>query len=256
MLAVILAGGLGTRLSEETKDKPKPMVKIGEMPILWHIMKIYSTYGINDFIICCGYKQEIIKKYFLTEFKFSKQISEQQFFSKIEIKQGKTDPWTITLVDTGLDTMTGGRLKKIKEFIDDEVFCFTYGDTLNDLNIMKLIEFHKKSKTLVTVTACQPPGKFGILEIENDKVLDFKEKPKGDGNWVNGGFFILNKSVFDYIEGDSTIWEEEPLQKLVKMNQVSAFKHHGFYQPMDTMYEKEKLEKMWMSDNVKWKVWK
>ena len=256
MKAIILAGGLGTRLSEETKDKPKPMVKIGNMPILWHIMKIYSNYGINDFIICCGYKQEIIKEFFLTKFEISKSITEQQFFSKIEINQENTDPWRITLVDTGLETMTGGRLKRIKEFVDDENFCFTYGDTLNDLNITQLIEFHKKSQTLVTVTACQPPGKFGILEIQNDKVLEFKEKPKGDGNWINGGFFILNKSVFKYIKDDSTVWEKEPLQDLVKKGQVSAFKHDGFYQPMDTIYEKKILENLWETNNAKWKVWK
>ena len=256
MMAVILAGGLGTRLSEETKDKPKPMVRIGNMPILWHIMKIYSTYGINNIIICCGYKQEIIKEYFSTEFKISKPIIEQKSFTKIVVEQEKTEPWTITLVDTGLDTMTGGRLKRIKELIHDEIFCFTYGDTLNDLNILKLIDFHKKSETLVTVTACKPPGKFGILEIKDERVLEFREKPKGDGNWVNGGFFVLNKSVFDYIKEDSTVWEEEPLQKLVKTNQVSAYKHDGFYQPMDTIYEKKRLEEMWISNNAKWKVWK
>ncbi len=254
MKAVILAGGFGTRLSEETQEKPKPLVEIGGMPILWHIMKKYSFYNINDFIICGGYKQEKIKEYFLSKFKH-KIINEELDFIRVEILQDKTNPWTVTIVDTGLETMTGGRLKRIKKFVMNETFCFTYGDTLNDVNITELIDFHKNLETFVTVTACQPLGKFGILEIKDKKVIQFAEKPKGDGNWVNGGYFVLESSVFDYIGNDSTVWEQEPFQNLTKEGQVSAFKHHGFYQPMDTIYEKKILETMWSSGNAKWKVW-
>jgi len=251
---VILAGGYGTRLSEETQDMPKPLVEIGGMPIVWHIMKSYSFHNINDFIICVGYKQEKIKEYFLTKFEH-KTIIEESNYIKVEILQEDTNPWIVTIVDTGLETMTGGRLKRIKNFVMNETFCFTYGDTLNDVNITELIDFHKNSGTFVTVTACQPPGKFGILEIRDQKVIQFVEKPKGDGNWVNGGYFVLDPSVFDYINNDSTIWEQEPLQNLTKEGQVSAFKHHGFYQPMDTIYEKKILETMWSSANAKWRVW-
>jgi glucose-1-phosphate cytidylyltransferase len=252
--AIILAGGYGTRISEETQDKPKPLIEIGGMAIIWHIMKSYSVYNINDFIICSGYKQERIKEYFLTKFKHKIIVKESNYI-KIEILQKKTNPWIVTIVDTGLETMTGGRLKRVKDFVMNETFCFTYGDTLNDLNITELLEFHKNSGTFVTVTACQPSGKFGILEIRDKKVINFIEKPKGDGNWVNGGYFVLEPSIFDYIDNDSTVWEQEPLQKLTKKCQVSAFKHHGFYQPMDTIYEKKILEKMWELDNAKWKVW-
>ena len=233
MKVVILAGGLGTRISEETISKPKPMIKIGNKPILWHIMKCYAAYGINEFIICCGYKGNIIKDYF---------------------KENKT-PWELKLVNTGLKTMTGGRLKKVEKYLDNDTFCFTYGDTLNDVNITKLIEFHKSLGTFVTITACQPTGKFGILNIKDKKVIEFIEKPKGDGNWVNGGYFVLEPSIFDYINNDSTIWEQEPLQNLTEKDHVSAFKHQGFYQPMDTMYDKKILENMWNSDNAKWKSW-
>ncbi len=254
MKVVILAGGLGTRLSEETQEKPKPLVEIGGMPILWHIMKKYSFYNVNDFVICGGYKQEKIKEYFLSKFEH-KIIKEEHDFIKVKILQDKTNPWTVTIVDTGLETMTGGRLKRIKKFVLNETFCFTYGDTLNDADISEIIDFHKQSKTLVTVTACQPPGKFGILDIKDDKVTQFMEKPKGDGNWVNGGYFVLDSGIFDYIDNDITVWEQEPIQKLTKEGQVSAFKHHGFYQPMDTIYEKKVLEKMWNSNNPKWKIW-
>jgi glucose-1-phosphate cytidylyltransferase len=252
---VILAGGYGTRLNEETKEKPKPLVEIGQMPILWHIMRSYSFYKINDFVICAGYKQEKIKEYFLTKFEH-KIIIEKSNYIQIKIIQKNTDPWIVTVVDTGLETMTGGRLKKVKDFVNNETFCFTYGDTLNDVDITKIINFHKQSKSIVTVTACQPPGKFGILDIKDDRVTQFIEKPKGDGNWVNGGYFVLEPSIFDYIENDTTVWEQEPLQKLTKDGKVFAFKHDGFYQPMDTIYEKNKLEEMWMSNKAKWKVWK
>lgn len=254
MKAVILAGGLGTRISEETSSKPKPLIEIGGMPILWHIMKIYSFYNINDFIICGGYKQEKITNFFLLKFKHT-IIEQNNNYTKIEILQNDSNPWIITIVDTGLETMTGGRLKKVESFVENQTFCFTYGDTLNDVNITELIKFHKNSGTFVTVTACQPPGKFGILEIIDNKVTNFTEKPKGDGNWVNGGYFVLESSIFDYIESNSTVWEHEPLQKLTKKGQVSAFKHNGFYQPMDTIYEKKVLETMWNSGNAKWKVW-
>jgi len=252
--AVILAGGYGTRLSEETHDRPKPLVEIGGMPIIWHIMKKYSFYNINDFIICSGYKQEKIKEYFLLKFEHE-ILSEESNYIKIKIFQEDTDQWIVTIVNTGLETMTGGRLKRIESFVTNETFCFTYGDTLNDVNITKLINFHKNSGTFVTVTACQPPGKFGILEINDKKVTQFVEKPKGDGNWVNGGYFVLEPSIFDYIDDDTTIWEQEPLQNLTKEGQVSAFKHHGFYQPMDTIYERKILENMWSSGNAKWKIW-
>ena len=254
MKVVILAGGYGTRFNEETQDKPKPLIEIGGMPIIWHIMKNYSFHNNNEFIICAGYKQEKIKEYFLSKFKHEIIIKELEYI-KIKIFQNDTDPWFITIVDTGLKTMTGGRLKRIKNFVKNETFCFTYGDTLNDVNITKLIEFHKSLGTFVTITACQPTGKFGILNIKDKKVIEFIEKPKGDGNWVNGGYFVLEPSIFDYINNDSTIWEQEPLQNLTEKDHVSAFKHQGFYQPMDTMYDKKILENMWNSDNAKWKSW-
>jgi glucose-1-phosphate cytidylyltransferase len=233
MKVVILAGGLGTRMIEETSTKPKPMVKIGEMPIIWHIMKIYAHYGITDFIICCGYKGEVIKK----------------FFEKC------SEPWKVIVVDTGHETMTGGRLKKVAKFLDNETFCFTYGDTLNDLNIKNLLKFHKKMKTFATVTACIPPEKYGILKIDSDLVIDFIEKPVREGEWVNGGFFVLEPEIFNYITDDSTIWEKEPMQKLAKENQLAAYKHTGFYQPMDTLSDKKNLEKQWESEKPSWKVW-
>jgi glucose-1-phosphate cytidylyltransferase len=231
MKAVILAGGLGSRISEETKLKPKPMIEIGGKPILWHIMKRYSFYGINDFIICCGYKGDKIKDYFLEN----------------------KESWDVSCIDTGLETMTGGRLKRVQNLIDD-TFCFTYGDTLNNLNIKKLIEFHKEMKTLATVTACIPPEKYGVLEINQKKVTSFKEKISRKDIWVNGGFFVLEPEIFDYIKNDLTIWEKEPLEKLVEINQLSAYQHPGFYQHMDTMKEKEFLNKLWNKGEAKWKI--
>ena len=233
MKAVILAGGYGTRISEETHLKPKPMVEIGGKPILWHIMKIYSHYGINEFVICCGYKAELI----------------QEYIQKLD------EPWTITPVDTGINTMTGGRLKLVKKYVENETFCFTYGDTLNDIQIDKLISFHFDKKILATVTACKPPEKYGLLKIENEKVIDFQEKPHIEGEWVNGGFFVLNPQVFDYIKTDSTVWEKEPMEKLTKDGQLSAYKHRGFYQPMDTISDKNHLEKLWQNNEAFWKVW-
>jgi len=233
MKAVILAGGYGTRLSEETNLKPKPMVEIGGKPILWHIMKIYSHYGINEFVICCGYKAELIQKYV----------------------QKLDEPWTVIPVDTGINTMTGGRLKLVKKYVENETFCFTYGDTLNNVKIDELINFHFDKKVLATVTACKPPEKYGLLKIENEKVVDFQEKPHIEGEWVNGGFFVLNPQVFDYIKNDSTVWEKEPMEKLTKDNQLSAYKHRGFYQPMDTISDKNHLEKLWQNNQASWKVW-
>ena len=233
MKAVILAGGYGTRISEETHLKPKPMIEIGGKPILWHIMKIYSHYGINDFVICCGYKAELI----------------QEYIQKLD------ESWTITPVDTGINTMTGGRLKLVKKYVENETFCFTYGDTLNDVKINELIDFHSDKKVLATVTACKPPEKYGLLKIENEKVVDFQEKPHIEGEWVNGGFFVLNPQVFDYIKSDSTVWEKEPMEKLTKDGQLSAYKHRGFYQPMDTISDKNHLEKLWQDNQASWKVW-
>ncbi len=232
MKTVILAGGLGSRISEETMMKPKPMIEIGGKPILWHIMKIYSFFGINDFIICCGYKGDKIEEYFLEN----------------------KESWNVSCVDTGLETMTGGRLKRVQKLIDD-TFCFTYGDTLNDLNIKKLIEFHKEQDRLATVTACKPPEKYGILEIKEGKVINFEEKPTREEVWVNGGFFVLEPDIFDYIKNDSTIWEKEPMEKLTKNNQLSAYKHYGFYQHMDTVKEKNMLNELWKNGNAKWKIW-
>ena len=233
MKAVILAGGYGTRLSEETHLKPKPMVEIGGKPILWHIMKIYSHHGINEFVICCGHRAELI----------------QEYIQKLD------EPWTITPVDTGINTMTGGRLKLVKKYVENETFCFTYGDTLNNVKIDELVNFHFDKKVLATVTACKPPEKYGLLKIENEKVIDFQEKPHIEGEWVNGGFFVLNPQVFDYIKTDSTVWEKEPMEKLTKDGQLSAYKHRGFYQPMDTISDKNHLEKLWQNNQASWKVW-
>jgi glucose-1-phosphate cytidylyltransferase len=255
MKAVILAGGLGTRISEETSSKPKPLIEIGEMPILWHIMKIYSSYGINDFIICCGYKGYMIKEYFAN---YSLHMSDVTFDMKnnsMEVHHKSVEPWKVTLVDTGLDTLTGGRLNRIKKYVDDDTFCFTYGDGVADINISDLIKFHKNKKKIATITAVQPPGRFGTLEIENDDVLKFIEKPAGDGNWINGGFFVLEPNVFDYIEGDFTIWEREPLEKLSRQRLLSAYKHKGFWHAVDTLRDKNHLEKLWSSEKADWKIW-
>jgi len=256
MKCVILAGGFGTRITEETNLKPKPMIEIGGMPILWHIMKIYSTYGINDFIICCGYKGYVIKEYFANYFLHMSDVTFDMKQNKMEVHRKFAEDWKVTLVDTGLDTMTGGRLKRVKNFLENETFCFTYGDGLSDVNIKDLINFHRNQKTLATLTAIQPPGKFGALNIENNKISTFREKPLGDGNWVNGGYFILEPEVFDYIEGDSTIWEREPLEKLSQEGKLSAYKHKGFWHPMDTLYDKNQLEQMWNSGKSPWKIWK
>jgi len=258
MKVVILAGGLGTRLSEETDLKPKPMVEIGGKPILWHIMKIYSSFGFNDFIICCGYKGYVIKEYFANYFLHQADVTIDLHNNSLEIHQSKAEPWKITLVDTGINTMTGGRIKRIENYIDRETFMLTYGDGVSNVDINQLVAFHKTNGKLATLTAVQPSGKFGSLAIgEEDDINNFMEKPKGDGFWINGGFFVLEPGIFKYIEeGDSTIWERKPLEKLATDNQLKAFKHSGFWRPMDTLRDKIELEEMWNSGKSEWKLWK
>jgi len=255
MKAVILAGGFGTRISEEAYLKPKPMIEVGGMPILWHIMKGYSHYNINEFIICCGYKGYIIKEYFANYFLHMSDVTFDMEANSMEVHQKHVEPWKVTLVDTGINTMTGGRLKRIKEYVDNESFCFTYGDGVSDVDISKLFEFHKQNKTIATVTAVQPPGRFGTLDITETRITNFNEKPAGDGNWINGGFFVLEPSVFDYLKDDTTVWERESLERLTKENQLSAFKHTGFWQPLDTLRDKNYLDKLWNSNNSPWKTW-
>lgn len=257
MKAVILAGGLGTRLSEETNDKPKPMVNIGGMPILWHIMKIYSSYGINEFIICCGYKGYLIKEYFANYFLHTSDVTFSIKTNEVKVHKKRAEDWQVTLVDTGEKTMTGGRLKRIKSYIqNEERFCFTYGDGLSDINLNELIKFHKSQKTLATVTSVIPPGRFGVLDISKSKVKFFKEKPAGDRALINGGFFVLSPEVINYIKDDQTVWEKEPMEKLVNNQQLSAFEHKGFWQPMDTIRDKKVLENLWNSEEAPWKNWK
>ena len=257
MKAVILAGGLGTRLSEETDLKPKPMIEIGQKPILWHIMKIYSTYGINDFIICCGYKGYLIKEYFKNYFLHMSDVTFDLQNNSVQIQQNNAESWSVTLVDTGDDTMTGGRLKRIQEYVEqDQSFCFTYGDGVSDVNISDLIKYHHSKGKLATVTAARPPGRFGALNIEKNGVVDsFQEKPDGDGSWINGGFFVLSPKVIDLIDDNSTKWEESPLIKLAENKELVAYKHHGFWQPMDTLREKNMLNALWDSNKAPWKVW-
>lgn len=256
MKAVILAGGLGTRLSEETVTKPKPMVEIGGKPILWHIMKTYSHYGINDFIICCGYKGYVIKEYFANYFLHQSDVTFNMKDNKMEVHEKRAEPWTVTLVDTGDESMTGGRLKRVAEYLKNEdSFCFTYGDGVADINIAQLIEFHNAHGKEATLTATFPPGRFGALEIVEGEVRKFQEKPKGDGARINGGFFVLSPKVLDYISGDNTVWEQEPLKTLAANDQLMAYKHDGFWQPMDTLRDKTKLEELWDSNEAPWKVW-
>jgi len=255
MKAVILAGGLGTRISEESHLKPKPMIEVGGKPILWHIMKIYSSFGINDFVICLGYKGYVIKEYFANYYLHQSDVTFDLSKNSMEVHQNTSEPWRVTLIDTGEDTMTGGRLRRIKEYVGDETFCFTYGDGVSDINISELISFHKAQKTKATVTAVQPAGRFGALDIEGDKIYKFEEKPHGDGGWVSGGFFVLEPSVIDYIDGDNTTWEREPMEQLASMGELSAYRHHGFWQPMDTLRDKTKLEDLWQSKKAPWKVW-
>lgn len=255
MKAVILAGGLGTRLSEETHLRPKPMVEIGGYPILWHIMKSYSAHGINEFIICCGYKGYMIKEYFANYFLHGADVTFDLKSGEQKIHKNCAEEWKITLVDTGKDSLTGGRLKRVKEYIGDEDFCFTYGDGVGDIDISASIDFHKKHGNLATLTAVRPPGRFGALDISDGVVNNFIEKPKGDGSFINGGFFVLNPKVIDLIEGDHTTWEAEPLENLAQSGELSAFEHNGFWQPMDTLRDKNKLEELWDSGEAPWKVW-
>jgi len=256
MKAVILAGGLGTRISEETHIKPKPMVEIGGKPILWHILKIYSHYGVNEFIICCGYKGYIIKEYFANYFLHTSDVTFHMNTNRMEVHRQKSEPWKITLVDTGESTMTGGRLKRVHEYLNNMPFCFTYGDGVTDVDVSALIAHHKSQGQQATLTAVQPPGRFGALELDaRGGVQAFKEKPQGDGGWVNGGFFVLEPSVLERIEGDHTLWEQEPLTSLARDGQLSAYKHHGFWQPMDTLRDRNHLEELWASGKAPWKVW-
>ena len=256
MKAVILAGGLGTRISEETHLKPKPMIEIGGKPILWHIMKSYSAHGVNDFVICCGYKGYLIKEYFANYFLHMSDVTFDMVHNRMEVHEQKAEPWRVTLVDTGEDTMTGGRLKRVKDYLkDEESFCFTYGDGLADVDIAASIAFHKAHGKLATVTAVLPPGRFGALARDGDAVRGFIEKPRGDGGWINGGFFVLSPKVIDYIATDATSWELEPMAKLAAENQLQAFEHNGFWQPMDTLREKNLLEELWASGEAPWKQW-
>jgi glucose-1-phosphate cytidylyltransferase len=256
MKAVILAGGLGTRLSEETALKPKPMVEIGGKPILWHILKGYSAHGINDFVICCGYKGYIIKEYFANYFLHMSDITFDMRENEMEVHNKRAESWRVTLVDTGEHSMTGGRLKRVADYVKGEdAFCFTYGDGVGDINIAASIDFHKKHGKLATLTATFPPGRFGALDIKNGSVQNFKEKPKGDGAMINGGFFVLSPKVLDLIEGDKTVWEQKPLNQLAETGELMAFEHQGFWQPMDTLRDKIYLEELWMSNKAPWKLW-
>jgi glucose-1-phosphate cytidylyltransferase len=255
MIAVILAGGMGTRISEETHLRPKPMIEIGGKPILWHIMKIYTAYGINDFIVCLGYKGYIIKEFFSNYFLHMSDVTFDLEKNRLEIHTHKTEPWKVTLIDTGEGSMTGGRLKRIKKYLNNEDFCFTYGDGLSDIDLGRLIKFHRKQKTLATVTATQPPGRFGVLNVKNNKVISFKEKSHRDSRWINGGFFVLSPKVIDYIQGDETVWENEPMEKLAREGQLSSYMHKGFWKPMDTLRDKNQLDELWNSGKAPWKVW-
>jgi glucose-1-phosphate cytidylyltransferase len=255
MKCVILAGGLGTRISEESYLKPKPMIEIGGKPIIWHIMKIYSAHGINDFVVCLGYKGYIIKEYFANYFLHMSDVTLDMANNKMEVHQKGAEPWRVTLVDTGENTQTGGRLKRIAAYVKDEEFCFTYGDGVADVNIRELIAFHKSQKVKATVTAVQPPGRFGALVLEDKLITSFQEKPEGDGGWINGGFFVLSPKVIDYIKDDGTVWEREPMERLAREHALAAYFHRGFWQPMDTLRDKNHLEELWAGSSPPWKVW-
>ena len=255
MKAVILAGGLGTRISEESHMKPKPMIEIGGKPILWHIMKTYSAHGINEFVICLGYRGYMIKEYFANYFLHTSDVTFDMSDNSIDIHQNIAEPWKVTLVDTGDGSMTGGRLKRVTNYLGDEDFCFTYGDGLSDVNISELVRFHKEQGSLATVTAVQPPGRFGLLDVQEEKVVEFNEKPLGDGSWINGGYFVLSPKVIERIEGDATSWESEPLKGLAEDGELTVFKHQGFWQPMDTLRDKNQLEELWDADKAPWRIW-
>jgi len=255
MKSIILAGGFGTRISEESHLRPKPMIEVGGKPILWHIMKIYSHYGINDFIICLGHKGYLIKEYFSNYFLHMSDVTFCMRENRMEIHEKYAEPWRITLVDTGESSMTGGRLRRVASYVKDEAFCFTYGDGVADIDIESLLSHHRTGGRLATVTAIQPPGRYGVLQIQDESVQQFQEKPAGDGAWINGGFFVLEPGIFDYIAGDTTVWEDDPLRRLAMDGQLSAYCHKGFWQAMDTLREKNHLEQLWATGNAPWKVW-
>ena len=254
MKTVILAGGMGTRLSEETLLRPKPMIEVGGRPILWHIMKIYSAHGIREFIVCCGFKGLVIKEYFANYFLHMSDVTFDMARNSMQVHRNAAEPWKVTVVDTGLETQTGGRLKRVREYLGKDDFCFTYGDGVADIDIRRLVAFHKKQKTLATVTAVEPPARFGALVVNGSKVRRFREKPEGEG-WVSGGFFVLSPKVLDYIRDDQTSWEREPLERLARAGQLSTYKHAGFWHPMDTLRDKNHLEELWNSGKAPWKVW-
>lgn len=256
MKVVILAGGLGTRIGEETAFRPKPLVEIGGMPILWHIMKIYSSHGLNEFVICCGYKGYMIKEFFSNYFLHCSDVTFDMTQNSMEIHHCAAEPWRVTVVSTGEKTQTGGRLKRVLRYVaDEELFCFTYGDGVGDVNISELLAFHRQSGRLATMTSVQPMGRFGALKMEGDKVLAFEEKPRGDGRWVNGGFFVLSPKVIDYIEGDASVWEVESLGRLAQDGELSAYQHHGYWHPMDSLRDKEVLNALWDANKAPWKTW-
>ena len=255
MKCVILAGGFGTRITEESQARPKPMVEIGGRPILWHLLKIYSHHGIKDFIICTGFKGYVIKEYFANYFLHMSDVTFDMEKNVMEVHEKHAEPWRVTVVDTGEGTMTGGRLKRVAEYVGKNTFCMTYGDGLGNIDIRGALEFHRKTRKLATVTAVQPPGRFGAMSICDGRVTDFMEKPHGDGGWINGGFFVLEPKVMEYIAGDEIVWEKEPLQKLAADGQIGAFIHQGFWQPMDTLREKQLLEELWETGKAPWKVW-
>jgi glucose-1-phosphate cytidylyltransferase len=256
MQAVILAGGYGTRISEETHLKPKPMIEIGGMPILWHIMKLYAAHGITDFVVCLGYKGYLIKEYFANYFLHMSDVTFDLAQNTMEVHKHFAEPWRVTLVDTGQDTMTGGRLQRVRPYLSGDTFCFTYGDGVGDIDISSTISFHREQGCAATVTAAQPPGRFGRLDVEGDLVRAMQEKPQGDGNWINGGFFVMEPRALDEIEGDDTLWEKEPMERLAKQGELAVYRHNGFWQPMDTMRDKNLLEELWQSGKAPWKVWK
>jgi glucose-1-phosphate cytidylyltransferase len=255
MKVVLLAGGLGTRLSEETSLKPKPMVEIGGKPILWHIMKIYSAHGFHEFVICAGYKGYLIKEYFANYFLHMSDVTFDMSDNSMEIHEKRTEPWKVTIVDTGDESMTGGRIKRIQPYINNETFMMTYGDGVGDVDIKGLVEFHRKNRKMATLTSVQPSGRFGALQIDGNSVTSFHEKPNGDGAWINGGFFVLEPDVFEFIEGDHSTWEQEPLKQLAIGDHLCAFKHSGFWQPMDTLRDKQLLEDLWDVGKAPWKIW-
>lgn len=255
MKVVILAGGFGTRISEESHTRPKPMIDIGGRPVLWHVMKIYAAHGFSEFVICCGHKGYVIKEYFANYFLHQADVTFDMRENRMQVHEASAEPWKVTLVDTGEHTMTGGRLRRVRKYLGDEPFCFTYGDGLADVNVAELVDFHRRQNTIATVTAVQPPGRFGALNLNTSRICDFDEKPKGDRGWVSGGFFVLSPRAFDYIDGDDTSWELAPLKTIARAGQLSAFVHHGFWQPMDTQRDRIALEDLWASGKAPWKVW-